>query len=150
MSGTIWLRVTGIPKPGGSKTAFPHASTGRMVVIDACRGSKAWKNLVAAEARKKIPRPLKGPVYVAMTFYLPRPKVHYNKSRTALSRSAPEYPAVRPDVLKLARSTEDALTGIAWLDDSQIVDECVRKRYSDDPSAYIEIRQKDANPLDDR
>jgi hypothetical protein len=34
--------------------------------------------------------------------------------------------------LKLARAAEDALTGVLWLDDSQIVDERISKAYGDD------------------
>lgn len=32
-----------------------------------------------------------------------------------------------PDVLKLARGVEDALTGIVWRDDAQIVNESLSK-----------------------
>jgi Holliday junction resolvase RusA-like endonuclease len=35
----------------------------------------------------------------------------------------------RPDATKLWRPTEDALTGIVWRDDSQIIRQLVRKRY---------------------
>jgi hypothetical protein len=40
-------------------------------------------------------------------------------------------PAVRPDAVKLARAAEDALTGVVWVDDSQIVDERLHKVYAD-------------------
>jgi len=42
-------------------------------------------------------------------------------------------------VLKLARAVEDALTGVIWADDAQIVDEVIRKRYGR-PCLQIWIR----------
>lgn len=53
--------------------------------------------------------------------------------------SAPHYPAVKPDATKLVRAVEDALTGICWRDDAQIVNQDVRKRYADTGSARVEI-----------
>lgn len=56
------------------------------------------------------------PLEVSMVFYVPRPKHHYGKN--GLRKSAPEYPTGKPDLLKIARSTEDALKGIVWNDDA--------------------------------
>jgi Holliday junction resolvase RusA-like endonuclease len=48
-------------------------------------------------------------------------------------------PVTRPDALKLARAAEDALTGILWHDDAQIVEEHLDKVFGDqvglDPKA---------------
>jgi Holliday junction resolvase RusA-like endonuclease len=53
---------------------------------------------------------------------------------------------VKPDVLKLARAVEDALTGILYRDDAQIVTEVLRKRYGDPPR--VEIRLSPVATLD--
>ena len=45
--------------------------------------------------------------------------------------SAPFYHTTKPDALKLARSTEDALTGIVWADDAQTAVLEISKRYAD-------------------
>lgn len=39
------------------------------------------------------------------------------------------YPAVKPDLSKLIRSTEDAMIGILYVDDAQIVEVKARKHY---------------------
>lgn len=83
---------------------------------------KDWRRVVADAASEVATGELfEGPIVLSLAFYLPRPK------------SAPKsvlYPAKRPDLSKLIRSTEDALKGVLWVDDSQVVDLLVRKRYA--------------------
>lgn len=55
---------------------------------------------------------LKGPIHCQMIFTMPRPK----------SAKKDAVPSTRPDLSKLVRSTEDALTDVgAWEDDARIV-----------------------------
>ena len=74
-----------------------------------------------------------------MVQYRPRPSNHFGTGKNAGVRkdSAPYFPIVRPDVLKIARGIEDALTGVIYRDDSQIVDEHLMKRYGE--PARVEI-----------
>jgi hypothetical protein len=46
---------------------------------------------------------------------------------------------MRPDVLKLARAIEDAITGVIWVDDSQIIDEHLYKRWGDPARVEVTI-----------
>jgi Holliday junction resolvase RusA-like endonuclease len=62
-------------------------------------------------------------------FRMPRPKAHY-KASGEIKADAPWFPIVRPDLTKLLRSTEDAMTGIVWHDDSQIVEQNIHRTYS--------------------
>ena len=50
-------------------------------------------------------------------------------------------PTVKPDLTNIAKSIEDALNGLAYRDDSQIVESHIRKYYSDVPRVYVEITQ---------
>ena len=50
-----------------------------------------------------------------------------------------DYPSVAPDLDKYIRACLDSLTGICYVDDSQIVDISSRKVYSDTPGADIKI-----------
>jgi len=136
--------VTGLPKPGGSKKAFIHKHTGKIIVTDTCN-NKNWRTLVATAAlNAKIPTLLK-PLCVHFVFYLPRPKSHYGKGKriSDVRKSSPKYPAVKPDATKLVRSTEDALTGIIWKDDAQIINQIVIKKYADfdHPGCEISIEE---------
>ena len=136
--------VPGKPQPGGSKKAFIHRSTGRVIVKDDNDNAFNWKQDVkkfAVDAYKGVP--MGGPLRVTVTFVRPRPRSHYGTGKKAdmVKPSAPEFPIVKPDTTKLWRSTEDALTGIIWKDDAQVVDQFTKKRYGPRPGAEITIEE---------
>jgi Holliday junction resolvase RusA-like endonuclease len=137
------VAVSGVPRPGGSKRAFLNKRTGRIAIVDMGGApTKRWRSLVAAAAVGVIDAPLTGPLAVDVVFILPRAKDHYRKS--GLRETAPVLPTKRPDATKLWRSTEDALTGILWVDDAQIVTQTVSKIYEDlirAPGAVITVRE---------
>jgi len=147
---TFELFVPGIPKPAGSKRGIAlkgkFGFTGRVAVVDACEKSKDWKADVKAFARTawKGQPLLTGPVVLTLTFYVTRPKWHFGsgKNEGVLKSSAPRLPVVKPDVLKLARAVEDALTGVVWQDDSQITTETLMKRYSATPGVLISLKEE--------
>ncbi len=150
-NGVLDFVVHGEPAPGGSKRAFPHRSTGKMVVVDDAKGNKRWRQQVAAEAVKTLEgkqwtvSAYKSILKVAFTFYLKRPQAHYRGDRLRLD--APVYHTKRPDTTKLIRSTEDALTGILWNDDAQIVIQSAMKRYCNEgmePCCFVSVAVVDA------
>jgi Holliday junction resolvase RusA-like endonuclease len=138
----IAFTVIGKPEPAGSKRAFPHPS-GRIMVVDANKKTKPWQSAVAHSGAEAMHgrEPFNGPLSVQMVFYQTRPRGHYGSGRNsrALRPGAPLYPAGRPDVLKLARGAEDALTGVCWIDDARIVEEHLYKRYGSPPRVEVEI-----------
>lgn len=158
MSEVIVLKIMGKAAPAGSKSSFPLTRkdatgqrvpvyrNGRQVVrtVDANPNAKPWKESVEGQAGEQYREPvLTCPVLIEMIFFQPRPKSHYGTGRneSLLKDSAPAYPAKQPDVLKLARGVEDALTGIVYADDSRTVDLLARKRYvGRDEVAYVEVR----------
>lgn len=131
--------VPGHPVPGGSKTFY-----GKGRVVDAGKGNKQWKEKIAAIVMQDWMRePVDGPLDVELTFYLERPVGHFvNRNRANPVRdAAPIYHTTRPDTLKLARAVEDALTGVVWVDDGQIVRERVSKFWTLEDEG-VEIRVK--------
>ncbi len=133
----ISFYVRGKPAPGGSKKAFRSATTKKIIVMDAAKGNRAWRNAVQMAARQAMKKPfeyashcpLAGiPVSLHVNFYLPRPKSHH-RANGNLKASSPLHHIIRPDATKLLRSTEDALTGILWRDDAQIVFQKISKKY---------------------
>lgn len=130
----------------GSKVRNPHGG-----VRDASKTNRPWQALVIDEAMRAMHErgeqaPLAGPLAVTMTFYWPRRNGHMGSGRNAgkVLPSAPPYPHKRPDVLKQARSTEDALTGVVWNDDAQIVSEHLHKRWGSPERCEITIRPQEA------
>lgn len=65
------------------------------------------------------------PLRVTMLFELPRP------------RRAKPVPCGRPDVSNLAKAVEDALDGLAWRDDAQIMTLSASKVWGDPPGRTI-------------
>lgn len=129
----VEFTVYGEAKPGGSKRAFKHPSTGNIVVTDMSgKGGREWRNAVAGAARDVVgpAAPLYDEALVLeLRFFRPRPKGHHGAR--GLLPSAPAHLTTRPDLLKLARSVEDALTGVLYRDDSLIVEERLSKHYGE-------------------
>jgi len=141
--------VLGTPAPAGSKRGFVNKKTGAVILTDANKNAKPWQAEVRNAAWEALPDHwllMDGPVKLTLRFYRPRPKAHYGTGRNSrvLKDSAPPYPTGRPDALKLARAVEDALTGIIWRDDSQIVVELLEKHYGE--PARCEVVVEDFTP----
>lgn len=110
--------VPGIPAPQGSKR---HLGNG--VMVESSKRVKPWRADIRAEALRHLGRPYDGPVSVDVMFVFPRPKRHLGTGRNAgiVLPSAPALHTQKPDLDKLLRAVGDALTGVAYRDDSQIV-----------------------------
>lgn len=132
----IDITVYGTPGPQGSKR-----HVGRGVMIESSKKVKPWREAVKwafVERYGSVERPaVRGAISVEMIFTLARPK--------SAKRARP---AVKPDLSKLIRSTEDALTDIgAWEDDARVVVLMASKRYAGgdgallSPGAMIRIRE---------
>lgn len=111
--------VHGMPAPQGSKKFVGLNKSGRGVLVESSKKVKPWRQDVLAaaiEAREKLGAlcPLDGPLLVSMVFTVPKPASAPKKRRT--------WPDKKPDVSKLARSTEDAISDSGlWVDDARVV-----------------------------
>ena len=116
-----------------------------------------FKYIVSVETRKVIPKPLiECCLVLTARFFLPRPQwcdamVGRGKERV------PKYPPgalrhrAKPDLDNLLKSLKDAMTGIAWKDDSQVVEygSGTGKFYHEnggEPRVEIMIEKVDINP----
>lgn len=142
------LTVIGLPIPQGSKNArifgsrLPNGAVvnPRIALTDGSAKKhaslKSWRDAIAAEARKwclghmGTVGPLDGPVELRATFYLPRPKSMPKRV---------QFPVTRPDLDKLTRAIGDALSKIAYTEDSRIVEMHVAKRFAIDSPPRVEI-----------
>jgi Holliday junction resolvase RusA-like endonuclease len=111
----IEFTVYGLPAPQGSKR---HVGNGRM--IESSKKVKPWREAVkwaALLAREKAGMlgPLDGPLLARVVFTVPKPKSAPKTRRT--------WPDRKPDLSKLLRSTEDALTDAGLIaDDARLVE----------------------------
>lgn len=114
---SLAITVYGLPAPQGSKRHVGHG-----IMIESSKYVKPWREAVKYAALEHRPAsPMAGALFVEMFFTLPKPK------------SAPKlraFPDRKPDISKLVRSTEDALTDAGiWEDDARVVMLLTRKLY---------------------
>ena len=114
----ITITVYGMPGPQGSKR-FVGMRGGCGVMVESSAKVKPWREAVKWAARDamyaaKLSAPMDGPLVVGMWFTLPKPA-------SAPKRRA-MFPDRKPDLSKLARSTEDALSDAGlWTDDARVI-----------------------------
>lgn len=145
--------VLGHAQPAGSKRAFAikrgGVATGQVAVTDANERSKPWQAEVKAAAAEAmwdedytLYDQWTGPLLLSLTFHVLRPKGHYGTGRNAgtVKASAPLWPKSKPDVSKLVRGVEDAMTGIVYVDDAQIVQQYAEKRYGFPERVEVVVR----------
>lgn len=143
----IHFKVLGKPQPAGSKKGFVHPKTNRVVIVDDAKHSRPWKQEVAGEAISILGAcgrgMLQGPLELSCVFYFQRPKGHFGTGRNCelLKPSAPKHPAVKPDATKLVRAVEDAMTGIVYRDDAQIIRQTAVKAYGLPERVEITVRE---------
>ena len=87
-----------------------------------------------------LPRMLDGELKIEMAAYFTIPKSASKKARERM-QSGEVHPTKKPDVDNLLKVI-DALNGIAWHDDSQVVQAKVAKHYADEPRMEITITQE--------
>lgn len=108
--------VYGTPAPQGSKKFVGVSKAGRGLMVESSKKVKPWRMDVkdVAEAVRERVGTLDGPLRVAMVFTLKKPASAPKRRKT--------WPDKKPDVSKLARSTEDAISDAGlWTDDARVV-----------------------------
>lgn len=142
MPSQIDFTVYATPTPQGSMKGF---------VLPGKNGAKARAILTSDNSKLKpyrqevtrcamvalrdagLPEPFAGkhvPVRITMDFYLAKPP-SVPKKRT--------QHVVKPDCSKLVRAGEDALTGVMYTDDAQVVEISARKHYGSPERVIISV-----------
>jgi len=123
--------VKGTPEPKGSTKPF-KLPNGRVITTSDNPAVKTWEQTIRFCLQDWPHGVLTGPVALDMTFTLVRP-------RSVSAKRRPQ-PTVKPDLSKLFRCAEDAMTGIVWHDDAQVTEATVRKVYGETPGLACTIR----------
>jgi Holliday junction resolvase RusA-like endonuclease len=130
----LTITVHGIPGPQGSKKPLGTRRTKNggitTVMVESSAKVKPWRQDVTAAALEAIAgipdwKPLDGPLVASVVFTMrhqPTSKPAWWPAGLPWSRKLTWRPASTPDLSKLLRSTEDALTGVAWKDDARVVE----------------------------
>jgi Holliday junction resolvase RusA-like endonuclease len=135
------VRIYGTPVPWARARA---KSIGPGIRFFESAGNVDWKRTVIAQTLAvwdrggPAPKLLAGPLSVRMIFYLPRPK------------SAPKrvvHHLTKPDVSNLVKIVEDALNGVVWYDDKQIVRLVAEKMFDERPGVELEVQELGATTV---
>jgi crossover junction endodeoxyribonuclease RusA len=155
MTSRVAFTVLGDPQPQGSKTVVQSKGR-RPRTIEDNPLTMPWRQAVAATALEAMgDRQLRtGPLKLTATFVLKRPASHWGTGRNhgQLKPSAPIYCPTRPDADKLLRAIGDALTGVVFRDDVQLVIVHAEKHYGAPACAHIvveELALEDDRPAPD-
>lgn len=149
----ITFFVAGEPAPKGSTKSFPFkGKDGRLRVstTNANPRTKDWQMRIATEAQRAIVED--GWTFdddkeigydITGAFYFTKPK-SAPKKRVLNTRE--------PDLDKIARACLDALTGVLFPDDSQVIHLDMRKTYAPEghgPGLSIRVTKVRVTPLED-
>jgi Holliday junction resolvase RusA-like endonuclease len=83
---------------------------------------------------------LLGPVGVAMHIGLDVP-ASWSKVKQAKALIGQIHPATKPDMDNVVKAIFDALNGVVWKDDVQVVSLSVGKQYAEAPGVFVEVRE---------
>lgn len=81
-----------------------------------------------------------GPVWLSIAVHCAPPASTSAKRRVAMLRQD-ELPAKKPDLDNIAKLVMDALNGVAWHDDKQVVVLNVSRRYAETSALYVTFRE---------
>jgi Holliday junction resolvase RusA-like endonuclease len=129
---TVTIRLPGVPRGKQRPRLGKHGvyTPEQTVKYEA---SLAW---VAKQAMRGY-APYTGPLRVLIVSGFPIPK-SYNKTKTLDAKIGAIHPTKKPDIDNIVKLV-DALNGIVWRDDAQIVHCDVRKVYSAEPELAIQV-----------
>jgi Holliday junction resolvase RusA-like endonuclease len=139
---TYTFFVPGIPGTAGSKSGFGFKRANGSIgvrMVDSCKRKDEWRAAVQAFALQAQVKPIGGPVRLTLTFHMPRPKQHHigGNREKPIRANAPTWHTSKPDATKMLRAVEDALRGIAWHDDSQVVQQATEKPYANTEAGCV-------------
>lgn len=91
-----------------------------------------------ALSRMVTHQPLESSLYIDIEFSFSPPKSWSKKRQISAIKGEIRHTS-KPDIDNLAKALLDACNGLLWLDDSQITDAHIRKRYAEKPGITIKL-----------
>ena len=140
MTLVVIFSVDGIPH-GKGRPRFRR--TGNFVSTYTDAKTKTYEALVKEAAQKAMgsTEPLETPVAFYCHIRLPVPK-SYSKKRVEACLNGSEKPTKKPDWDNVAKSIADAMNGVIYVDDSQIVHATISKKYSTTAGVDVMVMEK--------
>ena len=134
----IAFEIPGPPIGKGRPRAFRMGNSVRMHTPEKTASYESLVKLAARMAMKSA-APMALPVALSLIVLHPIPK-SWSKRRQEAALAGTERPTTKPDADNVAKVIADACNGIVWVDDAQVVELSVSKRYSSTPGVMVEVR----------
>lgn len=138
MTGAVRIVVDGAPVAKG-RPKIGRLHNGRPVAFTPAktRSYESFIRLLASQAMAGR-APMEGPVAMTLTAIFSVP-ASWSKRRRENALSGAERPTKKPDLSNVRKAAEDAMNGIVYIDDSQIVDTEDHKFYGPIARVVIEV-----------
>jgi Holliday junction resolvase RusA-like endonuclease len=138
--GSVRIEVPGAPVPKGR----PRLSTihGQARAFTPAK-TRRYEDLIRLEAGRVMEGrdQLQGPTRVRIRAFMPTPQaIAKHKAKGPAAESGALRPVTKPDADNFAKVI-DALNGIVWPDDNQVVELTVEKFYSSRPRLELEAAE---------
>ena len=141
MTLVVTFSVDGDPVPKGRPR---FARRGQFVQTYTESKTLEYETLVGFKARQAIGKsePFKGAltVFLYLRFAVPQ---SYSKKRKEACLAGLEYPK-RIDIDNVYKSVTDAMNGIVYVDDSQIIEAHIKKVYAEESGANVMVQECDS------
>lgn len=133
------ISVPGNPVPKGRPRSYRRGNT---LGLYTPKETKDYETLIKFFAYPEMRGRglLSGPINLQLNLHFSIPSSWTRKKHNE-ALSLIERPTVKPDIDNVLKAWGDALNGVVWEDDKQIVEVMVRKFYSKDPKAMAIISQ---------
>ncbi len=141
MSEEVVINWDGVPVPKGRARSFGYRKKSGKIGVGHYSPDKTveFEERIKHAAHKAMEgrAPLDGPIRADIDFRFPLPKSAPKAMRLAVEAGALVPHVVRPDKDNLEKAINDALNGVAVVDDKLIFDGRVVKRYATNPGVTI-------------
>lgn len=99
----------------------------------------SWENYVRLCAAPHAPEHfIEGPVKLISIFYMPIPK-SWSVKKKEMAKLQKIFPTTKPDLDNMVKLVKDALNGLIWKDDKQVICSKEAKFYSPRPRTEVMV-----------
>lgn len=147
---SILVPVRAVPG-ANSKRGFVNPRTGRVILVDKTKGKDQFvatvRQFAAVAADEAKWKPIEGSAMLSISFTFARPAGHYGTGKNS-GKIKPVHvnarPTGKPDLTNIVKRTEDALKGITWHDDAQVVSISASKHWGETDLIAITVAELDS------
>lgn len=133
MNESVLVLISGNPQGKGRPRV---GKRGKHVVMFTPKETVEYEARIAAEAALSMQQAcleiIRGPVELKLEIFMPIP-ASYSKGKATRCRAGQVVPTKKPDIDNIIKAVCDAFNGVVWVDDTQVTDLVVSKRFGDEP-----------------